>query len=116
MLPCGVQQPIEIEVVGLALTQESTGGMAEHPQMRVTDGTHDPLGHRLLVLTEGGMDRGDYKVQFRQDAIGEIQSPVGPDIRLDAGEDPKVPEALIQPVDLFPLPCQVLRCEAADNS
>ena len=56
--------------------------------MGVLDRPQQPVGHLLTVLVERRVDRGDDDVERGQAVVGEIERAVGPDVALDAGQQP----------------------------
>ena len=61
--------------------------MAQNAHIGVFNGPEHAGSHFLAVLIETGMHAGDDDLHLRQHLIVQIQSAVGQNIHLDAGED-----------------------------
>ena len=73
---------------GSRLQNPPAGRVAEDVDVRVLDRAQQPIGHLLAILIERRVDRGDDDVEGGQAVVGEVQRAVGPDVALDAGQQP----------------------------
>ena len=67
---------------------QPAGRVAEDVDVRALDRAQDPVGHLARVLVERRVDRGDDDIELGQAVVGQVHGAVGPDVALDAGEQP----------------------------
>src|SRR5215469_12938452 len=76
-----------VELVGLTPQELSAGGMAKNMDVRILDRPEDPGGHLVSRLLEAAVDAGNHNVHLGQHFVGEVESSIGKNVHLDAGED-----------------------------
>ena len=105
----GVDDFGDVELVGLALKEETAAEVAEHGDVRIFHGAENALGHFVLGQLKRVVNAGDDVVQFRQKIVLKVQAAIPQDIDFRTGENPELVSVvrfvqLADVVDLFAQP------------
>src|ERR1035441_4373449 len=89
--------------VALPPADQPVGGVEEDVHQGVRERLERPVRQLLRALPVGLVDRGADHVEVLQERTVVVEAPVGPDLGLDALEDPERLQLLVQLVYRLPL-------------
>lgn len=93
----------DIEGVGVALEEESTGEVSEHGDVGVFHGFDEAAGHFVFGKVKDVVDGGDAVVELGEEGVVEIEGAVFEDIDFGASEESEVGEGLVEFSDFLEL-------------
>ena len=95
-----IDDRVLIHFAGFAFEEEAAGDMTEDLHERIFHRADEAFGHVLFGLGEGLMNAGDDDVEFGEQIVGKIESAIGENIDLRAGEEAEIDsfggEALVE--------------------
>jgi hypothetical protein len=104
-----LDQPRDVDRVGLALLDLAPGRVADRVDQRMLDGGDHALGHLVLAHPERGVDGRDHPVELLEHGVLVVQRAVGEDVGLGPDQQPDPVEPRVQLAHAFDLAQQLLR-------
>ena len=115
-LGAGREHVVGVERRRVALADHPAGAVAEDVDVRRGDGPHHPLGHRLALHPQLGVDAGDDDVESAEHVVVVVERAVLEDVDLDAGEDAERRQLLVELGDVGQLLLQSLPARGRGRS
>ena len=102
----GRDQPVDIELIRLALADQPAGWMGDDRHMRIVHGADDPLRLRISTKVEIVVHGGDHDVEPRKNRVRQVEASVGKNIELNALQQGDSVELLPDALHLVDLLCE----------